>query len=151
MFGGYSGHGSDNVTSSIAGLGLPVVAAAFSANILTSVIDKMLSELGGKRGKEALFFSVHFRSEGDNMWASPEEQMRVDLDALDEAWDMYRGQPEFQKWRIGCCCDCIDCHLHEALAWRRPAQHTARQSRYSTPKLTQLGYIECFCQRLPHL
>lgn len=43
MFGGYSGHGSDNVTSSIAGLGLPVVAAAFSANILTSVIDKMLS------------------------------------------------------------------------------------------------------------
>lgn len=43
MFGGYSGHGSDNVTSSIAGLGLPVVAAAFSANILTSIIDKMLS------------------------------------------------------------------------------------------------------------
>lgn len=43
MFGGFSGHGSDNVTSSIAGLGLPVVAAAFSANILTSVIDKMLS------------------------------------------------------------------------------------------------------------
>ncbi|MFS0712946.1 ECF transporter S component [Microbacterium sp. 2P01SA-2] len=43
MFGGYSGHGSDNVTSSIAGLGLPVVAAAFSANILTSVIDKLLS------------------------------------------------------------------------------------------------------------
>lgn len=43
MFGGYSGHGSDGVTSSIAGLGLPVVLAAFSANLLTSVIDKMLS------------------------------------------------------------------------------------------------------------
>ncbi|SDQ95352.1 ECF transporter S component [Microbacterium sp. cf332] len=43
MFGGYSGHGSDGVTSSIEGLGLPVVFAAFSANLLTSVIDKLLS------------------------------------------------------------------------------------------------------------
>lgn len=43
MFGGYSGHGSDGVTSSIEGLGLPVVAAAVSANLLMSVIDKLLS------------------------------------------------------------------------------------------------------------
>ncbi len=43
MFGGFSGHGSDDVVSSIVTLGLPVLAAAFSANILTSVLDKLLA------------------------------------------------------------------------------------------------------------
>ncbi|MCS5723435.1 hypothetical protein N1028_18630 [Herbiconiux sp. CPCC 203407] len=43
LFGGYSGHGSDTVTASIETMGLPVVAAAFSSNILTSVIDKLLT------------------------------------------------------------------------------------------------------------
>ncbi|KAA9084139.1 ECF transporter S component [Microbacterium radiodurans] len=43
MFGGFSGHGSDGVVSSIVTMGLPVLAAAFSANILTSVLDKLLA------------------------------------------------------------------------------------------------------------
>lgn len=43
LFGGFSGHGSDTVTESIVTLGLPLLAAAFSANILTSVIDKLLT------------------------------------------------------------------------------------------------------------
>lgn len=43
LFGGLSGHGSDSVTASIVTLGLPLFAAALSANILTSVIDKVLT------------------------------------------------------------------------------------------------------------
>ncbi|WZH35329.1 MAG: hypothetical protein PIR02_11120 [Microbacterium enclense] len=43
LYGGFSGHGSDTVTSSLEVLGLPLVAAAFSTNILTSVIDKLLT------------------------------------------------------------------------------------------------------------
>lgn len=43
LFGGFSGHGSDTVTSSFEMMGIPVLAAAFSANILTSVIDKLLT------------------------------------------------------------------------------------------------------------
>lgn len=42
---------------------------------------------------ERPFFAVHFRGEGDNMWASAAEQIRVDLDALDRAWAMYGGDP----------------------------------------------------------
>lgn len=43
LYGGFSGHGSDTVTSSLELLGLPLVAAAFSTNLLTSVIDKLLT------------------------------------------------------------------------------------------------------------
>ncbi|KTR82250.1 hypothetical protein NS220_19055, partial [Microbacterium testaceum] len=43
LFGGLSGHGSDTVTVSLEHLGLPLIAAAFSTNILTSVIDKLLT------------------------------------------------------------------------------------------------------------
>ncbi len=43
LFGGLSGHGSDTVTESIVTMGLPLIAAAFSSNILTSVIDKVLT------------------------------------------------------------------------------------------------------------
>jgi energy-coupling factor transport system substrate-specific component len=43
LFGGLSGHGSDTVTNSIVTMGIPLIAAAFSANILTSVIDKLLT------------------------------------------------------------------------------------------------------------
>lgn len=49
------------------------------------IVDKMLQQIGD--GKP--FFAVHFRGEGDNMWAEPAEQIRVDLDALDKAWEMY--------------------------------------------------------------
>lgn len=43
LFSGFSGHGSDTVTVSLEHLGLPLIAAAFSTNILTSVIDKLLA------------------------------------------------------------------------------------------------------------
>lgn len=43
LFGGLSGHGSDTVVESIVHMGMPMVASAFSANILTSVIDKLLT------------------------------------------------------------------------------------------------------------
>jgi len=43
LFGGLNGHGSDTVTESIVVMGIPLIAAAFSANILTSVIDKLLT------------------------------------------------------------------------------------------------------------
>lgn len=43
LYGGFSGHGSDSVTSSLEFLGLPLIAAAFSTNLLTSVIDKLLT------------------------------------------------------------------------------------------------------------
>lgn len=43
LFNGFSGHGSDTVTLSLETMGLPMVAAAFSTNLLTSVIDKLLT------------------------------------------------------------------------------------------------------------
>jgi len=43
LFGGLSGHGSDTVVESIVNMGFPMIASAFSANILTSVIDKLLT------------------------------------------------------------------------------------------------------------
>lgn len=43
LFGGLSGHGSDTVVESIVHMGVPMIASAFSANILTSVIDKLLT------------------------------------------------------------------------------------------------------------
>lgn len=61
-----------------------------------AIVDKMLRQLGNAssdhddKSKSSVFFAVHFRGEGDNMWAEPAEQIRVDLDALDTAWEMYR-------------------------------------------------------------
>ncbi|KAL1864590.1 hypothetical protein Daus18300_007607 [Diaporthe australafricana] len=37
------------------------------------------------------YFGVHFRTERDNIWSSFENQLRVDLDALDQAWAQYGG------------------------------------------------------------
>lgn len=48
-----------------------------------AIVDQLLRQIDGP------FFTVHFRGEGDNMWASPEEQIHLDLDALDHAWDTY--------------------------------------------------------------
>ncbi|CAN8101813.1 unnamed protein product [Discula destructiva] len=65
-----------------------------------AIVDKMLTQLGALHDDDddddddpqqgQVFFAVHFRGEGDNMWAEPAEQIRVDLDALDAAWEMYR-------------------------------------------------------------
>lgn len=57
------------------------------------IVDEMLRELGG-----GPFFAVHFRGEADNMWASPEEQIQVDLEALDQAWEMTRSERVFKGY-----------------------------------------------------
>ena len=38
------------------------------------------------------FYGVHFRAEADTIWSSPDHQLAVDLDALDQAWTLY-GKP----------------------------------------------------------
>lgn len=57
------------------------------------IVDEILKQLGGKP-----FFAVHFRGEADNMWASPEEQILVDLEALDQAWEMVQSERAFQGY-----------------------------------------------------
>lgn len=57
------------------------------------IVDKMLQQIG-----EEHFFTIHFRGEADNMWASPQEQMIVDLQALDLVWEMYQDAPEMKKY-----------------------------------------------------
>lgn len=55
------------------------------------IVDEMLRQINGP------FFAVHFRGEGDNMWASPEEQIHVDLDALDRVWDLYQDVGDLSR------------------------------------------------------
>lgn len=58
------------------------------------IVDRIAKQIGGP------FFAVHFRGEADNFWDSPEEQMRVDLDALDRAWEKYRDvSPELAGYK----------------------------------------------------
>lgn len=56
-----------------------------------TIVHQLLEQIGGGQGTTELapYFAVHFRGEGDNMWASADEQIRLDLDALDRAWEMY--------------------------------------------------------------
>lgn len=42
------------------------------------------------------FYGVHFRAENDTIWSSPENQLKLDLEALDKAWLKY-GKPNEQK------------------------------------------------------
>lgn len=37
------------------------------------------------------FYGVHFRAEKDSIWSPMENQLQVDLDALDKAWAQYQG------------------------------------------------------------
>lgn len=37
------------------------------------------------------FYGVHFRAENDTIWSSPEAQLKVDLEGLDQAWAKYGG------------------------------------------------------------
>lgn len=57
------------------------------------IVDEMLDQLGREP-----YFSVHFRGEADNMWASPEEQILVDLEALDQAWEMVKSERMFKGY-----------------------------------------------------
>lgn len=49
------------------------------------------------------FFGVHFRVERDNTWSSFEDQLKLDLDALDQAWAQY-GSPGKEKPLIYLAC-----------------------------------------------
>lgn len=57
------------------------------------IVDEMLEQLGREP-----FFAVHFRGEADNMWASPEEQILVDLEALDQAWEKVKTERVFKRY-----------------------------------------------------
>lgn len=57
------------------------------------IVDELLDQLGREP-----FFAVHFRGEADNMWASPEEQITVDLEALDQAWEMVKDEHVFHGY-----------------------------------------------------
>lgn len=68
------------------------------------IIDKLLRQIGGNEENQEddkshspkpPYFGVHFRGEGDNMWASAAEQIHLDLDALDQAWELYQNSTEF--------------------------------------------------------
>ncbi|KAE8448919.1 hypothetical protein EG329_008715 [Mollisiaceae sp. DMI_Dod_QoI] len=49
------------------------------------------------------FYGVHFRVEKDTIWSSLENQLAVDLDALDTAWARY-GNPTAQKPLVYLAC-----------------------------------------------
>lgn len=57
------------------------------------IVDEMLQQL-----ESGPFFAVHFRGEADNMWASREEQIVVDLEALDQAWEMVKDEGVFKGY-----------------------------------------------------
>ncbi|ROW04781.1 hypothetical protein VMCG_04899 [Cytospora schulzeri] len=49
------------------------------------------------------FFGVHFRVEKDNIWSSFENQLKLDLDALEQAWAQY-GSPGKERPLIYLAC-----------------------------------------------
>lgn len=49
------------------------------------------------------YFGVHFRTERDNIWSSFENQLQVDLDALDQAWAQY-GSAALEKPLVYLAC-----------------------------------------------
>ncbi|RAL59146.1 hypothetical protein DID88_006702 [Monilinia fructigena] len=52
------------------------------------VVSRLLAQI------DRPFYGVHFRVESDQIWSSLENQLQVDLDALDRAWNMYGGPDE---------------------------------------------------------
>ncbi|KAI1843679.1 hypothetical protein JX266_010125 [Neoarthrinium moseri] len=49
------------------------------------------------------YYGVHFRVENDTIWSSLENQLKVDLDALDLAWNRF-GKPGLQKPLVYLAC-----------------------------------------------
>jgi hypothetical protein len=49
------------------------------------IVSHLLAQTHGRP-----FYGVHFRVENDTVWASLENQLALDLDALDQAWSMYK-------------------------------------------------------------
>ncbi|QSZ34678.1 hypothetical protein DSL72_007532 [Monilinia vaccinii-corymbosi] len=63
------------------------------------VVDRLLARISRP------FYGVHFRVESDQIWSSLEDQLKVDLDALDRAWDKYGNHGEEQPLVYLACGD----------------------------------------------
>lgn len=64
-------------------------------NLVQQVLGKM----------ERPHYAVHFRAENDTIWSDPEDQMRVDLAALDEVWEKYGSkEPDAVKPLVYLAC-----------------------------------------------
>ncbi|KAB8294795.1 hypothetical protein EYC80_006756 [Monilinia laxa] len=61
------------------------------------VVSRLLAQI------DRPFYGVHFRVESDQIWSSLENQLQVDLDALDHAWNMY-GSPDEEKPLVYLAC-----------------------------------------------
>jgi hypothetical protein len=61
------------------------------------IVHRLLAEM------ERPYYGVHFRVENDTIWSSLENQLTVDLDALDLAWAKY-GSPGAQKPLVYLAC-----------------------------------------------
>ncbi|CAK7200248.1 hypothetical protein SEUCBS139899_002939 [Sporothrix eucalyptigena] len=55
-----------------------------------TVIDRLVQRLPNAGN----YMGVHFRAENDTIWSSAKDQMAVDLDALDKAWEMFGNYGE---------------------------------------------------------
>lgn len=64
---------------------------------LRTITQRVLSHI------DRPFYGVHFRTEKDNIWSPIENQLRVDLDALDQAWGRY-GSPRRRKPLVYLAC-----------------------------------------------
>jgi len=61
------------------------------------IVNSLLKQIKGP------FYGVHFRVEKDTIWSSLENQLKVDLDALDTAWTKY-GNPTSPKPLVYLAC-----------------------------------------------
>ncbi|KAH6646961.1 hypothetical protein BKA67DRAFT_581084 [Truncatella angustata] len=61
------------------------------------IVDRVLSKIPRS------FYGVHFRVENDTIWSGLENQLKVDLDALDKAWAKF-GKPGQQKPLVYLAC-----------------------------------------------
>jgi hypothetical protein len=48
-----------------------------------AITEKILEKLGGRP-----FYGVHFRAENDTIWSSADNQLKLDLEALEQAWKL---------------------------------------------------------------
>ncbi|CAG8975747.1 hypothetical protein HYALB_00011219 [Hymenoscyphus albidus] len=62
-----------------------------------TIVNELLSLIGRP------YYGVHFRAENDTIWSSPENQLAVDLDALDQAWAKF-GSPDAERPLVYLAC-----------------------------------------------
>ncbi|KAK3986007.1 hypothetical protein QBC44DRAFT_334033 [Cladorrhinum sp. PSN332] len=63
------------------------------------ITNRVLQKLGPEP-----FYGVHFRVENDTIWSSLDNQLKVDLDALDKAWKKYGNKPGQKKPKVYLAC-----------------------------------------------